>query len=188
MVKMSISKKTRFDIFKRDGFACAYCGRTPPAVVLEIDHIQPKSKGGREDLNNYITACFDCNRGKRNVPLSNIPPKVSENISILLEREEQLREYNKILLKIERRTQKDVSEISSLYQSQYEGWEFSEKFKNVDLRYFLRLLPKQEIIEALHIAMNKIPGNHTTVIRYFCGVCWRKIKRKQGVIDESTES
>lgn len=32
--------------------------------MLEVDHIIPKSKGGKETINNLITACFDCNRGK----------------------------------------------------------------------------------------------------------------------------
>ena len=61
---MAIQKKKRFEVFKRDGFQCAYCGRTHRAVGLECDHIEPKSKGGSDDINNLITACFDCNRGK----------------------------------------------------------------------------------------------------------------------------
>ena len=45
---MSISKKLRFEVFKRDGFQCQYCGKTPPAITLEIDHINPKSKRGQD--------------------------------------------------------------------------------------------------------------------------------------------
>ena len=80
---MAISKKLRFEVFKRDGFKCAYCGETPPEVVLEVDHIDPKSKGGSNDINNLITACFACNRGKRNISLNKIPRKISENLEIL---------------------------------------------------------------------------------------------------------
>jgi len=36
---MSLSKKTRFEFFKRDDFRCAYCGKTPPEITLEVDHI-----------------------------------------------------------------------------------------------------------------------------------------------------
>lgn len=42
---MSISKKIRFEVFKRDHFRCCYCGSAPPSVILEVDHIDPKSKG-----------------------------------------------------------------------------------------------------------------------------------------------
>lgn len=70
MTTRKISKKTRFEVFKRDSFACQYCGKTAPDVVLHIDHIVPVSKGGKDQILNLITACFDCNMGKSGVPLS----------------------------------------------------------------------------------------------------------------------
>lgn len=68
--RKSISKSTRFEVFKRDGFKCQYCGRSAPEIMLEIDHIVPVSKGGGNDLLNLITSCKDCNRGKSNRELS----------------------------------------------------------------------------------------------------------------------
>lgn len=62
--RKSFSKKDRFEIFKRDNFTCQYCSIKAPNAVLEIDHIIPICKGGKNDLNNLTTACFDCNRGK----------------------------------------------------------------------------------------------------------------------------
>lgn len=44
--RKAISKKTRFDVFKRDGFTCQYCGAHPPEVVLHIDHIIAVAEGG----------------------------------------------------------------------------------------------------------------------------------------------
>ena len=52
---MSVSKSVRFEIFARDAFTCQYCGRRPPEVVLELDHIHPRAKGGSDDLTNLIT-------------------------------------------------------------------------------------------------------------------------------------
>lgn len=57
---------TRFAVLARDDFTCQYCGRKAPFVVLEIDHKTPKSKGGSWRLDNLVTSCFDCNRGKGN--------------------------------------------------------------------------------------------------------------------------
>ncbi|MDE2468816.1 MAG: HNH endonuclease, partial [Bradyrhizobium sp.] len=62
--RKAISKKMRFSVFKRDCFKCQYCGKTPPTVVLEIDHIVPVSAGGENGIDNLLTACFECNRGK----------------------------------------------------------------------------------------------------------------------------
>jgi endogenous inhibitor of DNA gyrase (YacG/DUF329 family) len=64
-------KKLRFDILKRDNFTCQYCGRKAPNVILHVDHIIPSSKGGTNDRANLVTACQDCNLGKRDVLLSN---------------------------------------------------------------------------------------------------------------------
>lgn len=59
-----LSKKVRFEVFKRDSFTCQYCGQNAPDVVLECDHITPVAEGGDNDLMNLITSCKDCNRGK----------------------------------------------------------------------------------------------------------------------------
>ena len=42
----------------------------PVAAKLQIDHIKPKSNNGEYAINNLITACFECNSGKRDVILS----------------------------------------------------------------------------------------------------------------------
>jgi len=59
-----LSKSMRFDVFKRDGFTCQYCGRRPPDVVLACDHIHPVAEGGQNTLENLVTSCSDCNIGK----------------------------------------------------------------------------------------------------------------------------
>lgn len=51
-------------MLSRDGFQCRYCGRKPPEVSLEVDHIKPRCAGGSDDETNLITACRDCNQGK----------------------------------------------------------------------------------------------------------------------------
>jgi len=64
--------KFRFQIFQKDNFTCQYCGRKAPNVELQIDHKYPKSKGGKDEIENYITACSECNLGKGDIILKEI--------------------------------------------------------------------------------------------------------------------
>jgi hypothetical protein len=62
--KQSVRKGLRFEVFRRDGFTCQYCGRQPPEVVLHVDHIRPVAEGGTDEEMNLVTSCQDCNLGK----------------------------------------------------------------------------------------------------------------------------
>lgn len=64
-------EKLRFEVFKRDNFTCQYCGRNvkEDKIKLACDHVIPKSKGGQNVLENLITACFQCNNGKKDILL-----------------------------------------------------------------------------------------------------------------------
>lgn len=64
MARQALSKKLRFEVFKRDAFTCQYCGRRAPEVVLQCDHVKPVADGGTNDILNLITSCIDCNAGK----------------------------------------------------------------------------------------------------------------------------
>ncbi len=62
-ISMNLSK--RFEVLEKYGFKCRYCGKSPPEVYLELEHIIPKCKGGKDTIDNFVPACFNCNRGKR---------------------------------------------------------------------------------------------------------------------------
>lgn len=70
---MSIGPGYRFEILMRDGFTCRYCGRKPPAVELEVDHVVPRARGGGNGPSNLVTACTECNLGKGALPLRSLP-------------------------------------------------------------------------------------------------------------------
>jgi hypothetical protein len=80
---MPVSKSVRFEVFARDAFTCQYCGQRPPEVILEVDHIHPHSKGGSDEIINLITACYDCNRGKRAKVISDVAPRPDADIAFL---------------------------------------------------------------------------------------------------------
>jgi 5-methylcytosine-specific restriction endonuclease McrA len=48
----------RRSVFKRDGYVCQYCGRPT------LDHVVPKSQGGRSTWDNLVSACHSCNHKK----------------------------------------------------------------------------------------------------------------------------
>jgi len=56
---------SRKNIFTRDGFRCLYCGAKAPKVVLELEHIVPRSRGGANAWDNLCASCHDCNQKKR---------------------------------------------------------------------------------------------------------------------------
>jgi len=59
-----ISLSLRFSVYDRDGHTCQYCGRKPPEVTLQVDHVYPVVLGGKNKIDNLLTACRDCNIGK----------------------------------------------------------------------------------------------------------------------------
>jgi hypothetical protein len=90
--RKGLSKKIRFEVFKRDSFTCQYCGKSAPEVVLEVDHIKPVSKDGENDIVNLITACKACNAGKSDRELSDdtVMAKRKAQLDELQERREQI--------------------------------------------------------------------------------------------------
>lgn len=55
---------TRRNLFLRDDFTCQYCGRKGSPDRLSIDHVTPRSRGGRTTWENCVLACVSCNARK----------------------------------------------------------------------------------------------------------------------------
>lgn len=54
---------SRKNVLRRDRFRCQYCGSRDR---LTIDHVHPKSRGGRDTWENLVAACVPCNNRKGN--------------------------------------------------------------------------------------------------------------------------
>ena len=67
--KVSLSRQ---NIYKRDGSKCVYCDS---GDSLTIDHVMPRSKGGRDSWQNLVTACLKCNtlKGDRTPEQAEMP-------------------------------------------------------------------------------------------------------------------
>lgn len=90
--RKAMSKKVRFEVFKRDSFICQYCGQSAPDVILHVDHLHPVSKGGDNDIMNLITSCQPCNAGKsdRLISDSSVIDKQKAQLDELNEKRQQL--------------------------------------------------------------------------------------------------
>jgi len=55
---------SRRQLYRRDHFTCQYCGARPGSPELSIDHVVPRSRGGRATWTNCVLACVSCNRRK----------------------------------------------------------------------------------------------------------------------------
>lgn len=55
---------SRRNVLARDGNRCQYCGKKLPASQLSLDHVTPRSRGGRSGWGNVVTACTPCNTKK----------------------------------------------------------------------------------------------------------------------------
>jgi len=65
--KIKVMPAIRWQVFQRDDWRCVSCGRSSEhGVILHIDHIIPRSKGGKDHIDNYQTLCDICNVGKSN--------------------------------------------------------------------------------------------------------------------------
>ena len=161
--RKAISKSTRFEVFKRDKFTCQYCGKAAPEVVLHVDHIDPVSKGGSNDIMNLITACIDCNLGKSARVLSDdsAVQKKKAQMDELQERREQLEmmvEWQKGLLNI---TDNLIDEAANMWADLVKGFCLNE-VGLLELRRIIRIYGFSEVVES----MRRSTENY---LRFECG-------------------
>lgn len=174
MERISLTKKQRFNVFKRDAFTCQYCGATPPGAVMEVDHIHPVSQGGKNSIDNLVTACFDCNRGKSDGLLTSLPESVADKTAFMQEKLEQLKEFERLIKSKRKLEEKQIDEVQDAFKVHFDGFSFSPKFRE-SVRLFLSKMSSHIVVDYMHLACTRIP-RRDDAIKYFCGICWKTIK------------
>lgn len=152
---MTVGKKLRFEIFKRDKFTCQYCGKSAPNVILHVDHIEPVSKGGGDDILNLITSCRDCNLGKGATRLedSDSLVKQKKQLDSLQERREQMEmmiEWRKSLLQTEYEMSVQAFDLFKL-MCRYDALTISQNGLQ-DIQKLIDKYGLQEVITSMDIA------------------------------------
>lgn len=59
-------KFTRRNIYEHYSYKCAYCGIKFSTSELNLEHVIPRSRGGKTDWSNVVTSCIPCNLKKGN--------------------------------------------------------------------------------------------------------------------------
>lgn len=152
----SLSKKIRFEVFKRDKFTCVYCGRKAPDVILEVDHIEPVAKGGDNSITNLVTSCIDCNRGKRDIPLSvnETLEKQRIQLELLQEKREQLEMLFKWKKSLDELDEYESDLFIQYIEDKIQPYTLKKHFKTEILKLFEKY-KQNEILDAINVAAKK---------------------------------
>ena len=172
--RKAISTKARFEVFKRDGFTCQYCGATPPKAILHVDHIVPVAEGGGNEDTNLVTACDRCNLGKGARSLDQVPASLSDRAAEVAEREAQLRGYNEVMSAQRERVEAGAWEVADIFidRMRTDGIR-RDWFQSI--KTFIERLGVHACIGAMEIAVSR-QRYANKAFPYFCGICWNKIR------------
>lgn len=171
---MAVTKRTRYEVLRRDGHACRYCGAMAPDVKLTIDHVVPVALGGGDDPSNLVTACRDCNAGKS----SSAPDgAIVEDVSALtVAFAAALRQAAQEMVAGSPEEAAYVAAWEAawcsgtyLIDDRPDGWRDS-------IVGFQRAgLPVETLIEGIHRARRASTVTSRNRFRYMCGFGWKKV-------------
>jgi len=185
-----LSVRVRFEVFKRDRFTCAYCGKHPPDVLLVVDHILPRAAGGGDEPANLTTACSECNGGKsdRLLEEGQVPAVTRERVDDLRERVEQAAAFAELVGQQSNLIEQQVWLVNEAWARAFgatpvetpEGssWSFAlGRFPDESsVRGFVRRIPVTEILAAVDITGSRFSYASPSACRYFYKICWNRIK------------
>jgi hypothetical protein len=170
---MAVGKTLRHAILKRDDFKCKYCGKDSDDAKLEIDHIIPVAKGGDDNPINLVTACFDCNRGKRDTLLGHKQTFINKEE---LEKEFSTTRDNVQKYYIQKQFKEEAMDI--ILNAWNENFNQNiEDSQMKSLKHFAKMLPPHEIVDAIEVASNRWNGRmYNAPFKYLCGILHNKRK------------
>lgn len=182
---MAVSKRLRYEILRRDAYACRYCGGTAPDVVLTIDHVIPSTLGGDDDPSNLVAACKDCNAGKS--ASSPDAPLVADVAADALRWGAAMQYAAEVQLK----RREDEKYFLARFDVEWDWWRANGgegdpmprpgDWETSVLRFRASGLTGELLEDAIEIAMKAPKVAPSGIWRYFCGVCWRRLDEMQEI-------
>jgi len=188
---MAVSKRTRFEVLKRDNHTCRYCGGAAPDVVLTVDHVTPIALGGTDDPSNLVAACKDCNAGKSSTsPGDALVADVKAadlRWSAAIQR----------VAKARSRQRAKRTKYVATFLDAWEGWHYGADKKRIPMpasweasieRFYDLGVPIEEIQDCVRIACGNDRILVSETFRYFAGCVWRAVKDMQDAAREILDS
>jgi len=177
--RKGLSKKVRFEIFKRDDFRCKYCGQsTANGSILNVDHVIPVSHGGTNDFENLITSCFDCNIGKSDNFL-NVSKIISKDF-ISKENFDDYKEQVKCFFDFVNSKEKTIEKMTDTILSQLGNIDTDfDKNHRQSVRNFIKKINYADLLDYSAQTNAKLFNRSIySKFKYFCGICHNIIKDK----------
>lgn len=172
---MAVSKRTRYEVLRRDNHTCRYCGGVAPDVILTVDHVTPVALGGTDDPSNLVAACRDCNAGKASSsPDEAMVQQVGEDA---IRWAAAIKAAAEVMAEDVRR----VSDRHQWFLNEWRGWD-KECSSLPDgwaksLDYWLGAgLPQSVLIDCLDIAIGNRNVRHEAVFAYMGGIARKRIE------------
>ena len=177
--RKGISKSLRFEVFKRDSFKCQYCGRTPPEVILEVDHVVPVAEGGDNDPINLITSCKDCNRGKSAKRLDDNSAlqrqrNQLEAINSMREQTEMMIEWKKSLMELEN---SQISVIEDCIHNRFSWFYGFNTYQRNKIKTLIRQFGFSEVYDSTLISISQY-HYLSDVLEKIGGICYNRKKKR----------
>lgn len=176
-----VPRRVRFEVLRRDGYICRYCGAQAPDVKLTVDHVIPTVLGGSDDPSNLVTACQPCNAGKASTsPDEHIVADVDAATFLFAKAMERA-------ATIRRNELGGVDAAIDQFARQWTEWSYGEQKTPLPLPHgwrssvgrFIELgLTHDDLRYFTRVAMEG-PSTTDETFRYFCGCCWREITTRQ---------
>lgn len=171
---MSVSKRLRYEILRRDNYTCRYCGASAPDVALTVDHVLPVALGGSDEPTNLVAACRDCNAGKSS---SNPDQPLIDDVS-----EDAIRWSRAIRLAGER-VALDVHSTEKYTRDVVEAWgKYDEKLASLpgDIdsmcgHWRAAGLPSSVVVNAVDIAWTNARVPRNALWRYVIGIMKNRV-------------
>lgn len=183
---MAVSKRTRYEVLRRDNHTCRYCGGVAPDIALTVDHVTPVSLGGSDDPSNLVAACRDCNAGKSSS--SPDAPLVAEVSEDALRWSEAMR----TALEGAASGAVEREKYRKKFRRAWVGWKLSGKAvalpddwsRTID-RWGALPVPAVILEDAVRIAMSTTTVHAAAKWKYFCGIVWRTLDDARDKVEGS---